>query len=145
MAIWLLRHGEAEDDARDDASRRLTAHGERQAEAAGAALAAMGIGLEACLTSPKVRAAETARIATGPLGCTPEIEARLAGGDFDPGELAAGRGETLVVGHEPDLSRALQLVTGARVKLPKGGLAAIDGSTLIALLEPETLRLIGAS
>lgn len=144
MAIWLLRHGEAEDVARDDASRRLTAHGERQAEAAGAAIAALGIAIETCLTSPKVRAAETARLACAPLGCTPEIDTRLAGGDFDPAELAAGRGGTLMVGHEPDLSRALQLTTGARVKLPKGGLAGVKGSTLIALLKPDALRLLGA-
>ena len=41
----------------DDASRPLTAKGERQARAAGAALAALDAGIEACLTSPKVRAA----------------------------------------------------------------------------------------
>lgn len=145
MAIWLLRHGDAEGSADDDASRRLTAKGERQAEAAGAALAALGIEIETCLTSPKARAAETARIAAAVLGCKAEIEPRLAGGDFDLSVLVAGRGETLLVGHEPDLSRAIQLATGGRVKLAKGGVAAIDGSILITLLRPGALRSIGGS
>lgn len=143
--VWLLRHGEAEEAASDDASRRLTAKGKRQAEAAGAALAALGVRPDCCLTSPKVRALETARIATAVLGCEPEVTARLAGGDFDLAELVAGRGEALLVGHEPDLSRAIQLTTGSRVELKKGGLAGIAEATLMTLLKPAQLRLIAAS
>ena len=60
--IWLLRHGDAKDVASDDASRRLTAKGERQARAAGEALAALGIEFDACLSSPKVRAKQTAEL-----------------------------------------------------------------------------------
>jgi phosphohistidine phosphatase SixA len=48
----------------------------------------------------------------------------------------------LLVGHEPDFSRAVQLATGARVELKKGGLAAIDGSILSSLLRPPQLRRI---
>ena len=107
--IWLLRHGDAEDAAADDASRPLTAKGERQARAAGAALAALGVEIDACLTSPKVRALETARIACEPLGIEPEVREALRGGDFDPAELAAGPRDVLLVGHEPDFSRAIQL------------------------------------
>jgi phosphohistidine phosphatase len=140
--IWLLRHGEAEAEAADDASRPLTSKGERQARAAGAALAALEAGIEACLTSPKVRALDTARLACEPLGLSPEVTEALAGGDFDPEALAAGRGTVLLVGHEPDLSRAVQLATGAHVQFKKGGLAAIDGRTLTALLRPGQLRLI---
>jgi len=55
--IYLLRHGDAEPGDGDDAARRLTDKGERQAEAAGRALAVLGAPLVACLTSPKVRAA----------------------------------------------------------------------------------------
>ena len=123
--IWLLRHGEAEDDASDDASRRLTEDGERQAQAVGAALAVLGVRLDACLTSPKRRSRDTARIACEPFGIEPEETDALAGGDFDPADLAAGRAEVLLVGHEPDLSRALQASTGARTEMKKGGLAAI--------------------
>jgi phosphohistidine phosphatase len=56
--------------------------------------------------------------------------------------LAAGRGDVLLVGHEPDFSRAIQLATGARVELKKGGLAAIDGGKLIVLMRPRDLRTI---
>jgi phosphohistidine phosphatase len=138
--IWLLRHGEAEDEADDDASRELTAKGERQARAAGAALKALGAEIDACLTSPKARSVKTARLACEPLGIEPELTDALRGGDFDAGELAAGRGEVLLVGHEPDLSRAVQLATGGRVDLKKGSLAALDGSALATLLRPATLR-----
>ena len=61
--IYLLRHGDAEDGSGDDAARRLTGKGREQARAAGAALAALGAGIDACLTSPKLRAAETAALA----------------------------------------------------------------------------------
>ena len=140
--IWLLRHGDAADHAADDASRPLTGKGKRQARTAGAALAALGAGIDACLTSPKLRAVETARLACEPLGIEPEMSEALRGGDFDPEELGAGRGTVLLVGHEPDFSRAVQLLTGGRVEMKKGGLAAIDGKTLVSLLRPAQIRLI---
>jgi len=63
--IWLLRHGDAEDAAEDDAARRLTEKGERQARTAGRALAVLEAEVDVCLSSPKVRALDTARIACG--------------------------------------------------------------------------------
>jgi phosphohistidine phosphatase len=143
--IYLLRHGDAEKGNGDDAARRLTARGERQSRAAGQALAALGEAIEACLTSPKVRAADTARLACEPLGLEPEVAEELAGGDFDSAALAAGHGNVLLVGHEPDLSDEVARLTGARVKLRKGGLAIVDGSTLTALLRPDDLKRIATS
>jgi phosphohistidine phosphatase len=140
--IYLLRHGDAEDGDGDDAARRLTAKGERQAEAAGRALAALGAEIDTCLTSPKARAAETARLACQALSLEPEIAAELRGGPFDSLGLAAGRGETLLVGHEPDFSSEVARLTGAKAKLRKGGLAIIDESTLLALLRPKDLAAI---
>jgi phosphohistidine phosphatase len=140
--IWLLRHGDAEDQAADDASRRLTAKGEAQAQAAGRALAKLGVELDACLSSPKVRALATAEIACRELGVEPEPTDALRSGDFNPEDLAAGRGAVLLVGHEPDFSRAVQAATGARVDLKKGGVAAIEDGTLKGLLRPKQLRAI---
>ena len=140
--IWLLRHGDAEDSATDDASRRLTGKGERQSRRAGEALAALSVEIDACLTSPKVRARDTARLAAEPLGVEVEETDALRGGDFDPEDLTAGRGDVLLVGHEPDFSRAVQGATGARVDLKKGGVAAIDDGTLVCLLRPAQLRAI---
>ena len=145
MALYLLRHGDAEDGDGDDAARRLTSKGERQASAAGRALATMGVRLGACLTSPKVRAAETARLACEPLGVRPEVASELRGGAFDGPALAAGRGEVLLVGHEPDFSSEVARLTGASAKLRKGGLAIVEGSVLLALLRPKDLAAIAAA
>ncbi|HWJ41895.1 MAG TPA: phosphoglycerate mutase family protein [Solirubrobacterales bacterium] len=137
--IFLLRHADAENGDGDDAARRLTAKGERQARTAGEALAAMGAEIDACLTSPRVRAAETARLACESLGLEPEVAPALRGGRFDSLALATGRGDVLLVGHEPDLSGEVGRLTGGRVKMRKGGLAVVDGSTLAALLRPQDL------
>jgi phosphohistidine phosphatase len=143
--IWLLRHGDAEDRAgKPDADRDLTEKGERQSRNAGRALKALGVQIDVCLASPKIRARRTAELACAPLGCPVEEDARLAGGDFDPLELAAGRGEVMLVGHEPDFSSAVALVTGSRVKMKKGGIAAIDGHILHALLRPKDLKEIAS-
>ena len=144
--LYLLRHGDAEHETSDDAARKLTPKGERQARAAGAALAALGAEIDACLSSPKVRAAETARLACEALpGLEVELEVELAGGGFDSLALGAGRGDVLLVGHEPDFSGEVARLTGARAKLRKGGLAIVDGSTLQALLRPKDLERIAAA
>jgi phosphohistidine phosphatase len=137
--IYLLRHGDAEEGNGDDDARQLTEKGERQARAAGRALAALDADLDACLTSPKVRAAETARLACEALGLEPETAVELRGGGFDATALAAGRGNVLLVGHEPDFSSEVARLTGAKAKMRKGGIAILDGSTLQALLRPREL------
>jgi phosphohistidine phosphatase len=145
--LYLLRHGVAErgDGDGDDATRRLTVEGERQSIEAGRALLALGASIDACLTSPKVRAADTARLACQTLGIEPEIAAELSGGGFDALGLAAGRGEAMLVGHEPDFSNEIARLTGAEAKLRKGGLAIVDSGTLLALLRPEDLAAIAAT
>lgn len=140
--IYFLRHGDAEDGNGNDATRRLTPKGKRQAEDAGKALTTLGAEIEACLTSPKVRAADTARLACKALELEPEIATELRGGRFDSLGLSTGRGNLLFVGHEPDFSTEVARLTGANVKLRKGGLAIVDGSTLIALLRPKDLAAI---
>jgi phosphohistidine phosphatase len=142
--IYLLRHGQAEQGEGDDAARQLTAKGERQSEDAGKALARLGVTIDACLTSPKVRAADTAKLACRSLEVEPEVAAALSGGEFDSAALAAGRGETMLVGHEPYFSDEIARLTGAKAKLRKGGLAIVEGNTLLALLRPDDLAAIAA-
>ena len=138
--IWLLRHGDAEDGS-PDSERPLTEKGREQARAVGGALKALGVELDACLTSPKVRAAETARLACEPLGVEPELEPKLAGGPLDAEALAAGLGdEVLLVGHDPDFSMAVHALTGAQVRMKKGGLAGVEKGELMVLLRPRELR-----
>ena len=140
--LWLLRHGDAEDGS-PDAERRLTRKGRDQSKAAGEALAAIGVKLDACLSSPKVRAEETARLACDALGVEPELEPKLAGGPFDAEALAAGLGDdVLLVGHDPDFSSAVHALTGAQVRMKKGGLAGIESGELRVLLRPDELKRI---
>lgn len=143
--LYLLRHGDAERKDGEDAARRLTEKGERQSETAGRAIAALGASVETCLTSPKVRAADTARLACEALGIEPETAAELSGDGFDAPGLATGRGATMLVGHEPYLSNEIARLTGAKAKLRKGGLAIVDRGILLALLRPEDLAAIASS
>jgi phosphohistidine phosphatase len=141
--IWILRHGDAEaGEGKPDADRDLTEKGEQQSVNAGRALKELGVELDVCLTSPKVRARRTALLACQVLEVDVEVDDRLKGGDFDPLELAAGRGEVMLVGHEPDCSQAVALATGSRVKMKKGGLAGFDDHILHLLMRPKDLRKI---
>jgi phosphohistidine phosphatase len=140
--IWLLRHGDAADGS-PDAERPLTEEGREQARIAGTALRALGVELDACLASPKLRAADTARIACEPLGVEPQLEPKLAGGPFDAEALAAGLGDdVLLVGHDPDFSMAVHSLTGAQVRMRKGGLAGVEKGELTVLIRPNELSLI---
>ena len=138
--IWLLRHGDAADGS-PDADRPLTDKGEEQARSAGAALAALGVEPDACLSSPKVRAVQTARLACEQLdGLEVQVDSKLAGGPFDAEGLTAGAGEeVLLVGHDPDFSMAVHRMTGAQVRMKKGGLAGVHKGELIVLLRPKEL------
>jgi phosphohistidine phosphatase len=140
--LLLLRHGDAADGS-PDAERPLTDKGREQARVAGTALKRLGVKVSACLTSPKVRAADTARIACDELGIEPRLEPKLAGGPIDPEALAAGLGDdVLLVGHDPDFSMAVHDLTGAQVRLKKGGIAGVEKGELIVLLRPKELRRI---
>jgi phosphohistidine phosphatase len=139
--IWLLRHGDAEEGS-PDFDRRLTAKGERQARKAGEGLRALGVRIDSCLASPKLRAADTARIACEPLDVGVTLEPALEGGSFDAEALAAGHGDVLLVGHEPDFSETVRSLTGACVRMKKGGVAGIDGGELKVLLRPKDLSAI---
>lgn len=137
--IWLMRHAQAEDGS-PDAERRLTREGEEQARAAGAALARLGVELDGCASSPKLRARDTARLVCAALGIEPLEDERLAGGPFDPGALASELGErALLVGHDPDFSMAVHRMTGAQVRMSKAGIAGVDRGELKVLLRPQEL------
>lgn len=147
--LWFLRHGEAEPHgAAPDDERRLTERGEGQSDSAGRALAALDVTFQFAFTSPKVRSAETARLACRHLGIEASAHEPLREG-FDREEAiallrAAGDDQRiLLVGHEPDFSQTVHDLTGARVDLKKGGIAAVrvDGARgeVIALLRPREL------
>jgi len=150
--LWLLRHGEAvPHDSKPDDERELTARGERQALAAGAALARLGVELDACYTSPKVRAVQTAALACRALGIEPVVEGSLGGG-FDRDDAIAllrAHGDdarVLVIGHEPDFSQVVYDLTGGRIDFKKGAVATVREASgsgeLVVLLRPRELETI---
>jgi phosphohistidine phosphatase len=153
--LWLLRHGEAvPHESKPDADRELTPRGERQAIAAGAGLATLGLEFDACYTSPKVRARDTARLACEALNIDPIEEDSLANG-FSPEdalELLLRHGadaRVLVVGHEPSFSEVVHDLTGGRIDFKKGGVAAVRadraGGELLTLLRPRELESLSRS
>ena len=130
--LWLLRHGEAvPHDSKPDQERELTARGERQALAAGAALARLGLELDACYASPKVRALDTARARVPRARASSRSSRRRSAEGFDRDDAIAllrAHGDdarVLVVGHEPDFSQVVHDLTGGRVDFKKGGVAAV--------------------
>ena len=139
--LWLLRHAEAEEGLPDD-ERPLTERGAMQADAAGRALAVLGVHLDACLSSPKLRAIQTADRACEPLGVPVTIEPALAGEPFDVGALTAGLGDVLLVGHDPSFSLLLHDLTGCQARMKKGGLAAVSKGELVTLMRPLELSAI---
>jgi phosphohistidine phosphatase len=150
--LWLLRHGEAvPHESKPDAERELTARGERQSAVAGAALARLAVEFAAVYTSPKARAADTARLACEALNQEAEHEDLLGDGFEREDALELLRrhdadARVLVVGHEPSFSQVVHDLTGARIDFKKGGVAAIrvEGgrAELILLLRPRELESI---
>ncbi len=146
--LWLLRHGDAEPHGVvSDFERRLTARGEHQSRCAGRALARLGVSFEHVFTSPRVRALDTARLVCAEFDLQPVVHEPLSGGfdERDAAELVAASGHSsalLLVGHEPDLSGLVAALTSARVEMKKGGIAAVRGGQLIALLRPREIELV---
>jgi phosphohistidine phosphatase len=136
--LWLLRHAEAADGAPDE-DRPLTEAGARQADAAGSALARLGTHIDVCLSSPKLRALQTAQRACEPLGVQVVTDQALSGEPFDVHQLTAGLGDVLLVGHDPSFSLLLHDLTGVQARMRKGGLAGIWKGELVALLRPADL------
>jgi phosphohistidine phosphatase len=151
----MLRHGEAvPHDSKPDDERELTPRGRRQAEAAGAALAALNEEFAACYTSPKLRAIETADLACAALNTNPIVETSLANGFSRVDALALleahdEEAEILVVGHEPSFSQVVHDFTGGRIDFKKGGLACIlarrGAGELLVLTRPKELEALARS
>ncbi len=139
--LWLLRHAEAADGLPDD-QRPLTEKGLKQADAAGRALARLGCNVAVCLTSPKLRAVQTAERAADHLGVTVTIEPALSGEPFDVQDLTAGLDDVLLVGHDPSFSLTLHNLTGAQARMRKGGVAGVAKGELVVLMRPHELQAI---
>jgi len=120
MYIYLLRHAEAETGALKDELRALTGKGRRQVQKVGQFCLKHRIAPDVILTSPLVRAEETARIVAEKLGLANlvYVEPFLKTG-MVPAAAFSGLGKyrdkvnVLLVGHEPDFSRLVSVLIGA--------------------------------
>ncbi len=156
MELFLVRHGVAanrRDWQGNDADRPLTKEGKEEMQRVAAGIAKLGLSLDAILTSPYVRASETAEIIAKALGMNDKLvkDDRLEYG-FGRKKLRQVIGDhgdeqaLMLVGHEPDFSKLIGKLTGGRVVIDKGGMAHItvpDADTLkgdlCSLLPPQVL------
>lgn len=135
VSLHLLRHADAGDPEKwqgDDAARPLSEKGVRQAERLGRHLARIGFEPDAILSSPNVRALQTAEIVGRALGVSATVDDRLAG-SVDAGSIegllreAGSPRRPVLVGHDPDFSELLAELTGAPdLAMKKGALARVD-------------------
>lgn len=155
VTLHLVRHAHAGDPLRwdgPDSARPLSRKGRGQAERLGAFLATAGVRPERIVSSPKVRARETAELLGRALGLEPVLDKRLAE-DCDLDQLgsvieAARSADVMVVGHDPYLSELLDELIGAHGQvMRKGAIATIEierplvrgTGTLRWLVPPELL------
>jgi len=157
MLLHLLRHADAGDPEAwegPDAARPLSDKGRSQSERLGKYLAGIAFKGGPLISSPKVRAVQTAELVAERLKAEVDLDDRLGEAlDLDAVEAIlrdAGDPERAVlVGHDPDFSELLgELVETSRVPMRKGALARIEvdrplrpgGGTLRWLIPPDALK-----
>lgn len=157
MLLHLLRHahaGDPESWSGPDAARPLSEKGREQAARLGRFLADNAFRADAIITSPKLRAAQTAEIVAGHIGLAVTQDERLAGAmDLDALEAVLARAghpdRPVLVGHDPDFSELLSvLCAAAGVTMRKGAFARIEvdrplrpgGGTLRWLIPPDAVK-----
>ena len=127
MRLFLVRHAEAAPGEPDEL-RPLTPAGRDVARHLGERLAKEHP--DAVVSSPLLRARETAELIARAGGLTPEADERLAPGATaeDLKAATSGRGDTVVaVGHQPDCGEIAAELSGAPPPaFPPGGLAVLE-------------------
>jgi phosphohistidine phosphatase SixA len=156
MLLHLLRHGDAGDPEAwtgPDAVRPLSEKGRKQSKRLGDHLASIGFTADAIITSPKIRAEQTAEIVGERIKVKVSVDDRLAGQfDLDTVDaILADAGDperAVLVGHDPDFSDTLSTLCGPRLELKKGAFARIEvvrplragSGTLRWLISPDALK-----
>jgi phosphohistidine phosphatase len=157
MLLHVIRHADAGDPAAwtgPDAARPLSDKGRNQSERLGAFLADHDVRADAAITSPKLRAAQTAEIVARHLGIAVTEDERLAK-PFDLATLDAVLTDAhdperpMLFGHDPDFSDLITELCGTgNAPMRKGALARIEvdrplqagGGTLRWLIPPDALK-----
>jgi phosphohistidine phosphatase len=152
MRVYLLRHGKAVEWSPDtsDFARPLTAQGRDELVRLGPVLARMDLGIDRVITSPLIRAADTANLIAGALKLEHMVEtdSRLGSGEVDVVDLRAVVGERegcanpLIVGHNPWMSfLAGELLGGPPIAMKKAMLVCIE----LDRIAPAVGRLVFAA
>ncbi len=139
MYLYFLRHGEADwpDWDGPDDKRPLTKKGEKEIKKLAKFLIRLDVDLDEIVTSPLPRAAQTAEIVAKRYSLKAREDDGLKPG-FNRGDLEKllkGRGDLalMIAGHEPDFTNVISSITGADLKLSKGGIALVD-------LDPSSMK-----
>jgi phosphohistidine phosphatase len=159
MHLLIIRHAIAVDRGTPglpDEERPLTPEGELKFREAAKGLVRLVDRPDALLTSPLLRAKQTAALAASAWGqIVPKETSPLAGGSFEEQAEVLDRypddATVAVVGHEPHLSGLLARLLGSRhddrLTFKKGGAALVDvpghlaeGGELVWFLPPKVLR-----
>lgn len=153
MILYFLRHGKAGESrpTPDDDARELTDDGVATLRDAAPLWRRLNLRPDAVISSPLPRALRTAELLCEAVGGTPIVDERLRPG-ADWGDFARAMAahpdarRVMFVGHEPDLSAAVQLLTGAAsVRMRKGALACCEfygvpepgGGEIAWLIDPD--------
>lgn len=146
MELYFLRHG----DALSAEPRALSEEGADEGRMVAERLKALGLRPDAILSSPLVRAQQTAQIVGEVLGIEPQVSDLLDSGARLEAIAQAARAHRraerlLLVGHEPDFSGAIRRLTGGAVDMKKAGIARVDcdrvedGAGVLKWLAPPKL------
>lgn len=146
MNLFILRHGIAVEPGtpgyETDSERPLIPKGERRLRDAAAAMKKLGLSFDLILSSPFVRAKQTAEIVAEELKLKKQLKFSdaLAPGDSSKNlirqlsDLQLTPESVLLVGHEPSLSRLISLLVsgdeGTAIEMKKGGLCKLEAAEL---------------
>jgi phosphohistidine phosphatase len=132
MLLYFLRHGEADwpNWKKSDDDRPLTKSGKKEMREVAKLLRRLKARPNVIVTSPLPRAAQTAEIAADYLKAK-LLEDDLLGLGFGMDELQTllkrhSVDSVMIVGHEPSFTDVISELTGASLKLSKGGVALVE-------------------
>jgi len=141
MNLYLIRHAIAVEEYEDDSQRPLTDKGKKKMRSIAKGLRALGVEFDLILSSPYVRAKETAEILADVFKMKKEVqfsENLVPSGD--PGLLVAEMnekytaGSIALVGHEPFLTALIGALVSDNasvdITLKKGGVCSLSADDL---------------
>lgn len=158
ITLLIVRHGDAEPqiDGKEDKDRKLIKKGIKQMRRIANFIEEMDYVVDRIISSPYLRAYQSAEAVLDELGMDDKkIETfDELSPENDPSNFVQKMKEfndnstVLIVGHEPYLSRFINLLTGGQVEMKKGGVAVLEYDVtqskgeLKLLLNQKVLKLI---